>query len=866
MMNEPFSLRHGQTGQLKFDFITSTGVPPVATGGILVNGRNVPMVAGADSILYIPVLPPGVYLMEVRCNGATVLYSELEVLASPLGMVDGAVEWAVDVDLTQPLPVQNVTLNDGPQGVQGIQGPRGEQGPQGVQGPQGERGERGPQGAQGVQGIQGERGETGAPGATAYDMARAAGYEGTEADFLGGLVQMDALLEQAGEQRRLAAEERANAKLHAEEAERNSAAVAEHEANADVHVTKTEHQHLLRLIAAFPDVDPDAPVVIPPAIPTDALDNSFFAEYFGLHAQPGVTQAPGHVFGSRVPFARYDETAKAWQNTACAVDETVYSTSRKFMDNAGLQHTCSTDTAAGVDDYVGKRWAFFWGRCNYVRDEYGIKHITAVQGTSVAGHTFSTAENVGTFGPAFWFFCKTETHEENGQYTTHDGTADGTPLFQLWGISDRPWDKLDDGRKAELLAHGISADDFHIWPECLVWDAVEEKLVERPYWVHSAYCGGYEIDSTGTAKLVSKPNKPLWPNMSYQVLNSKYGYAPGGGGSGCINAFGMLMDIIKGATKNSQSLHRGMSDNSCSAIKAAVSTGEPGYLFPIAAKGTFEAGCTVWLWQTASGSTAPTVTQGLKCQIGRIQAVETRSLLLADGSTAEQLCLVIDPATVQPFMACTGADNNAAIAAAKALSDAGQYACCFATQGQAMSGETDAVLGKHDGSCTSNTNGRHPYRVQGTEYMPGAFICAADVVCCLGNGTQEVPLNGEVLIPTSSQRVYLIAPPTVKRLSSGNLASFMAAGYVPVGVGTNTSGYILNVQLDPVWGIAYPLHAGGTGSSSSTGHADNFWTSTQNPSEFLSGGSLDYGAVAGSAFLHASHALGNAFWSIAGRD
>lgn len=847
-MNEPFSLRHGQTGQLNFN-ITAEGDAPAVTGGVLVNGRNVPMVVGTDSVLLIPVLPPGVYLMEVRCGGATVLYSELEVLPSPLGRADGVVQWDVDADLTQDVATVNVVLKEGPQGRQGIQGPQGEKG------------------------DTGEKGEKGDTGASAYEQALADGYTGTEADFLGGVKQVDterakaeAAAQNADEQRRQAAEHRANAKLYAEEAERNSAAVAEHEANTDVHVTKTEHQHLLRLIAAFPDVDPDAPVVIPPAIPTDALDNSFFDEYFSLHAQPGVTQAPGHVFGSRVPFARYDETAKAWQNTASAVDETVYSTSRKFMDNAGLQHTCSTDTAAGVDDYVGKRWAFFWGRCNYVRDEYGIKHITAVQGTSVAGHTFSDAENVGTFGPAFWFFCKTETHEENEQYTTHDGTADGTPLFQLWGISDRPWDKLDDGRKAELLAHGISADDFHIWPECLVWDAVEEKLVERPYWVHSAYCGGYEIDSTGTAKLVSKPNKPLWPNMSYQVLNSKYGYAPGGGGSGCINAFGMLMDIIKGATKNSQSLHRGMSDNNCSAIKAAVSTGEPGYLFPIAAKGAFEAGCTVWLWQTASGSTAPTVTQGLKCQIGRIQAVETRSLLLADGTTAEQLCLVIDPATVQPFMACTGADNAAAIAAAAALSDAGQYACCFATQGQAMSGETDAVLGKHDGSCTSNTNGRHPYRVQGTEYMPGAFICAADVVCCLGNGTQEVPLNGEVLIPTSSQRVYLIAPPTVKRLSSGNLASFMAAGYVPVGVGTNTSGYILNVQLDPVWGIAYPLHAGGTGSSSSTGHADNFWTNTQNPSEFLSGGDLSHGADAGSASLGANLALGIASWAFAGRD
>lgn len=838
MMNEPFSLRHGQTGQLKFDFITSTGVPPVAVGGILVNGRNVPMVVGTDSILNIPVLPPGVYLMEVRCNGATVLYAELEVLPSPLGMADGVVMWSVTADLTQPLPVQQVVLHEGPQGEKG------------------------------------EPGAQGAPGATAYDMARAAGYEGTEADFLSGMKQVDAerakaeqAVVAADEQRRLAAEERAKAEKAAGDAADNAAAALEHRADAVVHVTATEHAHLKRLMAAFPDVDPDVPVTPQPALPDTALENSFFTEYFAMHAQPGITQAPGHVFISRVPFARWDEGSKSWQNTASAVDETVFKTARKFMDNAGLQHACSTDTVLGVDDYVGKRWAFFWARGNYVRDEYGIKHITAVEGTAVPGHAYSANENVGVFGPAFWYFCKTESYVgADGAHATHDGTADGVPLFQLWGISDRAWENLDDGRKAELAAHGIGADDFHIWPECLVWDAVEEKLVERPYWVHAAYCGGYEADENGAVQLVSKPNRVLYKNLSYQALNSKYGYAAGGGGGACVNGFGMLMDIIKNATKNSQTIHQGMAQNNCNAVKAAASTGEPGYLFPIASKGSFDAGCTVWLWQTNANSQNTTHAASPACQIGRIQAIETRSLLLADGSTAEQLCLVIDPATVQPFIACTGADNNAAIAAAKALSDAGQYACCFATQGQAMSGETDAVLGKHDGSCTSNTNQRHPYRVQGTEYMPGAFICAADTVCCLGNGSISVTVGDEVSVPTSSQRVYLVAPPTVKRLSSGSLSSFMAAGYVAVGIGTNTGGYIMNVQLDPVWGVAYPLAAGGSGASSSTGHADNFWTSTQNPSEFLSGGPLTFGADAGSAFLYAALALGNVLWYFAGRD
>ncbi len=147
-MNEPFSLRHGQTGQLNFN-ITAEGDAPAVTGGVLVNGRNVPMVVGTDSVLLIPVLPPGVYLMEVRCGGATVLYSELEVLPSPLGMVEGTVMWSVDADLTQPLPVQKVTLHEGPQGEPGPQGEKGEQGAPGEKGEKGDKGDKGEQGEPG---------------------------------------------------------------------------------------------------------------------------------------------------------------------------------------------------------------------------------------------------------------------------------------------------------------------------------------------------------------------------------------------------------------------------------------------------------------------------------------------------------------------------------------------------------------------------------------------------------------------------------------------------------------------------------------------------------------------------------------------
>lgn len=663
-----------------------------------------------------------------------------------------------------------------------------------------------------------------------------------------------------------AALENARAWQAAEKAAENAETATTHAADEMVHVTGTEHAHLRRLIAAFPDVAPDAPDVVPPALPDNALPWEVIQAHFAQYAQPGCTTAPGHVFASRVPWARFDTASNSWKNNACAIDEAALGVDRKLFDNAGLVHQCSTDTVLGVDDYIGKRWAFYCALCNYETDAHGIKHITAVQGYSLNGADFDPGKNTGAFGPAFWYFCCLEKYQDaDGEWLTHDGTESGTPLYQLWGISDRPWHLLDESRRAELAAHGVTEADFSLWPECQIYSDADGGLVQRPYWVHSAYCGGYELQSDGTVAMVSKINTVLYKNQSYQALNARYGYAAARGGGACVNGFGMLFDIVKNATKNSQAIHKGMNQNNCSAVKASVSTAEPGYVFPIASKGNFEVGCTVWVWQTASDSAGTAQARSIACQVGRIEAIETRTLLLADGSTADALCLVLDPGTVEPFTVRTGADNAAAIAAAKELSDAGHYCHCFATQGQAMAGETAAVLGKHDGARFSLTSNRHPYRVQLTEYMPGAFICAADTLAVKGNGTQAVEVNGTMYVPTSSEYVIMTAPPAVARISQGSIAQLLAAGYVAVGIAPVKSEYILNEQLAPVYGVAYPVAAGGSGSGSSTGHASQMWQGAS-PAEFLMGGPLTNGDQAGSACVDLRYGPGVAHWLIAARD
>ena len=88
-------------------------------------------------------------------------------------------------------------------GEQGPKGDTGDTGPQGIQGPKGDKGDTGdtgPQGIQGIQGIQGPQGDPGpagadgAPGAdgadgqSAYEVAVANGFVGTEAQWLASLV------------------------------------------------------------------------------------------------------------------------------------------------------------------------------------------------------------------------------------------------------------------------------------------------------------------------------------------------------------------------------------------------------------------------------------------------------------------------------------------------------------------------------------------------------------------------------------------------------------------------------------------------------------------------------------------------------
>jgi len=159
MKETNLNIRAGQTGKITFTEITGYTQEPELRGGVKVNGTCVDMQLQPDGrTLVIPPLPEGVWIYEVRADGATALWGRLRVMESPLSTASGFMYWqgALDKDSQEVLNAA-LEISSGQQGEQGEQGP---------QGPKGDKGDKGDQGEQGPQGEKGDPGADGAPGST----------------------------------------------------------------------------------------------------------------------------------------------------------------------------------------------------------------------------------------------------------------------------------------------------------------------------------------------------------------------------------------------------------------------------------------------------------------------------------------------------------------------------------------------------------------------------------------------------------------------------------------------------------------------------------------------------------------------------
>lgn len=453
----------------------------------------------------------------------------------------------------------------------------------------------------------------------------------------------------------------------------------------------------------------------------------------------------------------------------------------------------STDTLEGRDDYEGIG-IFNWYNCNYVTDDYGRKIPTAIEGWG-NGYKNDSTVDVGVIAMTpYWSVI-----EKDGKH--------------IWTLSDTP------------------NDDYGLIP----WEtARKEDGTYASYVIHSKYVSGIGADGLLRSFKNSKPAR----NQCYNNMIDNYQKK----GKGCWGAgkerdmYVILYDVIKYATKNEQKTFKGTTNYNFQ-ITASIERSTKETYFPVANNQAAQiiVGGYVSVGYGAK-NTDNTVTNDRGYATIHQYADDVKVLRIEDlGENNKAVYLdVEDGFTTSPV--ALSDDVNAQI---------------ILTSMHWWSGTTDKVIGKHDGSMTSNTDGKHPFRVMGLECSVGGYVVYADSVMIF----KEDCSKDVYIAPRGTKHVKDEA--TIKNTCKlignihGNEGNDFWIG--DIGVDVETCSWFAKT----------------VGASDSQGWGDRCYSggkSTSGTREDLGRGSLRDGSAAGSVFVRCWGGLGGAYWSSLGCD
>ena len=506
-------------------------------------------------------------------------------------------------------------------------------------------------------------------------------------------------------------------------------------------------------------------------------------------------EAPNDLEAAIENYYALRRTGKVYQTKIWKFATNPTSTGEKLLDNAGLVFEPSTDTEEGQDDYLnGQNPLFEWVNVNYVRDSDGSPKPIAIEG--MTDYKTSGAVDVGVMQMSFWWKWDTSNAE-----------------YDLITISDTPHPEL-----------GLVP-----WCECVKTDGTV-----LPWCIGSKYISGIASDGLLRSQPGLKPERSQSHNnmiTNYQKKGDGYW-----GAGACRNTFQFIFNAIKGATKNSQMLYQGVTNRNIQ-YEASVQSAETHTYFPVtnAQAVNIPVGCYVSVGYGANNNETANNDRGQDSVHAYADDVKVlRKEALPDGlNTAIYLDIPEESAfNTMPHV------YTETFSAPIMLSS--MYA---------WSGTTDTVLGHHDGSPVSNTDAKHPYRVQGREYAVGGYIVASDTVMDLqADFTKKV----------------LVAPKGVTHSSSEATirSTYTEIGTIPAAAaGDNADWWGGDAMLDNDTGAWYPS-AEGSGSTQGTG--DKVFaggaSATRSMREYLQGGVLGHGSVAGSACLRCGYWLDWSTW------
>ena len=464
----------------------------------------------------------------------------------------------------------------------------------------------------------------------------------------------------------------------------------------------------------------------------------------------------------------------------------------KTLANAGKVCEPSTDTVEGQDDYEGIG-IFTWFNCNYVTNEYGRKVPTAVEGW---GNGFKNDGSVDVGVIAMTPYWNVE--EKDGK--------------QIWTLSDTPNDE-----------YGLVG-----------WEtAKKEDGNFAPYVVHSKYVSGIGTDGLLRSFKNSKPARnQCYNNMITNYQKKGKGYWGGGKER---NLYRILYQVIKYATKNEQTIFQGTTNYNFQ-YAAAVQRDTKETYFPVtnAQAANIIVGAYVSVgYGSVSGSNVNN-DRGVGTIHKYADDVKVLRIEDLDENNKAVYLDVEEGFTTTPV----------------AISDTVNAPITMSSM-HWWSGSTDKVIGKHDGSLTSNTDGKHPYRVMGIEDAVGGYIVYADSVM--------------VFKEDYSKDVYIARRGTKHVTDEATIKStYKLIGNIPANDGADF--WIGDIGVDTET-CAWFVKA--VGSSDRQGWGDRCYAGGKNTSgtrEDLGRGALWAGANGGPVCVDCWDRLGWTYWYCLGCD
>ncbi len=460
----------------------------------------------------------------------------------------------------------------------------------------------------------------------------------------------------------------------------------------------------------------------------------------------------------------------------------------KLDDNAGLVCEPSTDTIEGRDDYADIP-LFKWYNCNYRRDSSGHAYPTAIE------HLSDNYRKTGTVDVGVI------------QMTPYVKWDDSDPDYILWSITDSP------------------RDGFTPWAAAKSGDTV------YPYVIHSKFFSGVGEDGLLRSVYDLVPAR----NQSYNSLITDYGKKGAGykGAGGEKFAWQILFNSIKCAVKSSQEKYAGTTGYNLQ-YPAAVQRSEKLTYFPVTAAQA----------KNLPVGSRVSVGYGSKGSDGTVNNDRSVSTIHQYADEAKILKIEpIDDTTSAVYLDCDAFDTMPV-----ALSDTLNAPITLSTM-HWHSGTTDAVIGHHDGSPGSNTDSKHPYRVQGIEYAVGGYEVLSDVVLAFDDS------NGK--------DVY-VCPAGVAHTKTD---AEILANYKKVCSFPADDFWIGDIGFDPETYVTYPATQG---SGDKTGVGDRVYgggnASKNTLHEYLQGGALWYWSGAGASCVNCWSGLGGGAWDYLAAD